>query len=146
MVNTNVKAPTTNTATAISPLAKAKRKSRIKLPLVIVKDLDLKPPGKLSFREFAKQKEPRSNCEKCAVSIYYLQNELGITAISESHVFTCFKHMKWKIPASLSNALACTSSHYGWLNTKDTQSLKISVMGENLVEHYLPRQKKSKKK
>jgi hypothetical protein len=78
--------------------------------------------------------------------MYYLQNELGLTAISESHVFTCFKHMKWKIPASLYNALACTSSHYGWLSTKDTQNLKISAMGENLVEHYLPRQKKTKRK
>ncbi len=143
MVDINdVKTSKPNTTTAISPLAKAKRKARAKLPLRVMKDLDLKPIGKLHFKEFAKQKEPRSNCEKCTVSVYYLQNELGLTAISESHIFTCFKHMKWKIPASLSNALSCTSSHYGWLNTKDTQNLTISAMGKNLVERYLPRQKK----
>jgi hypothetical protein len=29
---------------------------------------------------------------------------------------------------------------YGWLNTKDTQSLKF-IMGENLVEHYFKAEK-----
>lgn len=126
--------------------SKKKSKTKGKSSLSMVKDLNLKPKGNQSLDEFVDQKKPSSHYEKCAVSTYYLKHELGLSAISENHVFTCMKHMKWRIPADLSNTLAYTASRYGWLDTSDLQNIKITTMGENLVEHDLPRKKGTKKK
>jgi hypothetical protein len=53
--------------------------------------------------------------------------------------------MKWRIPADLFNTLAYTASHYGWLDTSNYQALKVTTMGENLLEHDLPKKKDFKK-
>jgi hypothetical protein len=124
----------------------AKSKSKAKPSLSMVKDLNLKPNGKPSLDDFVEQKKPISHYEKCTVCTYFLKHELNLDAISESHVFTCLKHMKWRIPANLSNTLAYTASQYGWLDTSDLQKIRITTMGENLVEHDLPKKKATKSK
>src|SRR6266849_1968333 len=43
--------------------------------LAFIKDLNLKPSGKTSFKDFAVAKAPSSNYEKCLVAVYYLKNE-----------------------------------------------------------------------
>lgn len=125
--------------------AKGKVKGKAKASLALVKDLNLKPKGKKSLDQFVEGKKPSSHYKKCTVSVYYLKHELSLSAITESHVYTCFKHMKWRIPANLSNTLAYTSSHHGWLDTSNLQDIKVTTMGENLVEHDLPKGKGSKK-
>lgn len=125
--------------------AKGKAKVKTKPSLAIVKDLNLKPKGKKSLDEFAEIKKPSSHYEKCTVSAYYLKHELVLSAITESHVYTCFKHMKWRVPANLSNALAYTASRHGWLDTSNLQDIKVTTMGENQVEHDLPKKKGPKK-
>src|SRR5205823_2576602 len=113
-------------------------------PISLSKDLNLKPKGNQSFDEFVQIKDPKSLYEKCTIAVYYLRTELSITGVSASHVYTCFKHMKWKLPADLGNTLSYTASQHGWLDTSNMQDLNVTAMGENLVEHDLP--KKSKKK
>jgi len=123
---------------------KGKAKIKSKPSLTIVKDLNLKPKGKKSLDEIAEIKKPGSYCEKCTVSAHYLKHVIGLPAITESHVYTCFKHMKWRVPANLSNTLAYTASQYGWLDTNNLLDIKVTTMGENLFEHDLP--KKGSKK
>lgn len=122
-----------------------KGKVKVKRSLTIVKDLNLKPKEKKSLDEFAGGKKPNSHYEKSTVAAYYLKHELGLAAVTESHIYTCFKHMKWRIPANLSNALAYTASHHGWLDTSNLQDIKVTTMGENLVEHDLPKKKEPKR-
>jgi hypothetical protein len=92
------------------------------------------------------EKKPNSIYEKCTVAAYYLKHVLGLKAVSANHIFTCFKHVKWRVPADLLNSLSYTASQYGWLDTSDRQSVNVSTMGENLIEHDLPRVKSSSKK
>jgi hypothetical protein len=125
--------------------AKGKAKSKAKGSLGMVKDLNLKPKDKTSLDEFIEKKKPTSYYEKCATLVYYLKNELCLPNVTENHVYSCFKHMKWRIPADLSNTLAYTASQYGWLDTSNLQDVKVTTMGENLVEHDLPKKKGSKK-
>lgn len=125
--------------------AKGKTKVKAKPSLTIVKDLNFKPKGKKSLDEFAEVKKPSSYYEKCTVSAYYLKHELVLSAITESHVYTCFKHMKWRVPANLSNTLAYTASQRGWLETSNLQDIKVTTMGENLIEQDLPKKKGPKK-
>ena len=112
----------------------------------MVRDLNLKPKGKKTLDEFVESKKPSSYYEKSTVATYYLKHELSLSAISANHIFTCFKHMKWRVPADLFNTLAYTASQYGWLDTSNGEDIKVTTMGENLVEHDLPKGKGSKKK
>jgi hypothetical protein len=112
--------------------------------LSMAKDLNLRPNGKQSFQEFASAKKPTSQQERCVVAVSYLKDSLSLPAISASHVYTCFKHMNWRVPTDLKNKLAFTASHHGWLDTSNMESIQITPMGENLIAHDLPRKKKTK--
>lgn len=105
----------------------------------LVRDLNLKPKGKDSFDKLAGQKKPTSNQHKCVVAVYYLRHEIGVPSITVDHVYTCFKHMQWRVPSSLGNTLAYVASVHGWLDTSNMADIKITTIGENLVEHDLPR-------
>lgn len=107
--------------------------------LSIVKDLNLRPDGKRSLLDFAKDKRPASNLEKCVVAIYYLRHELGREPTDADQVFTCFKYANWRIPANLENTLQYIASQRGWLDTSNMSDIRLTPLGENLVEHDLPR-------
>lgn len=104
----------------------------------IIKDLNLRPNGKKDFPSFVAEKQPTDNYEKCTVAVYYLNQELGLESVSVDHVFTCYKAVGWRLPASLQNALALTSHRKGWLDTSDFKNIKLTTHGENFVEHDLP--------
>jgi hypothetical protein len=122
--------------------AKSRGKSRAKTSPAtspsLVRDLNLNPKGKDSFDRFATQKKPSSNQHKCVVAVYYLTHELGIASITPDHVYTCFKQMKWRVPSNLSNTMAYVASVHGWLDTRNMADIKMTTIGENLVEHDLP--------
>lgn len=120
------------------------KKSKSRNSITLVKDLNLKPKGKKSFSSVVEEKKPNSNSEKCTLAVYYLKHEASIDPISVSHVYTCFKSEKWRIPSDFSNALAITASRHGWLDTKDMESIQLTTHGENLVEHDLPASKTTK--
>jgi len=124
---------------------KGKPKPTASVSPSIVKDLNLMPEGKASFRSFAATKNPSSNHEKNTVAVYYLQKELAVTAITSDHVYTCYKDASWRVPAQFRNSLAKTAHIKGWIDTRDMASIRITTQGENLVEHDLPRQKEGDK-
>ena len=127
-------------------LAKPKKKTGKKLPrptLTIVKELNLRPQGRQTFKEFATEKQPRSNNEKCTIAVYYLQHVLGAEAINVNHVYTCYKEAgNWKVP-NIANILPLTASRKGWLDTSDMKNIKVTTPGENLVNFDLPKKDKT---
>jgi len=126
---------------------KQKSKSSIrkqKSSLSIVKNLNLSPKGKTSFAEFIKEKQPVSDQEKCVASVYHMQRNLELENIDVNHVYTCYKIMKWRVPADLENTLAVTASQKGWLDTTNFKDIKITTHGENLIEQDLPKKVKAK--
>jgi hypothetical protein len=124
------------------PPTKLKGKSRAKTnsgsPPSIVRDLNLKPKSADSFDKFATQKNPSSNQHKCVVAVYYLKHKLNLASITVDHVYTCFKHMAWRVPSSLANTMAYVASVHGWLDTRNMAEIRMTTIGENLVEHDLP--------
>jgi hypothetical protein len=134
------------TAKKTAAMKKGHTKGKVKSTPSIVKDLNLKPKGEEPFDAFAGDKKPASNHEKCAVSVYYLRQKLGLSQVSADHVYTCFKHMKWRVPANLPNALQVTASVRGWLDTSNMEDIKVTTIGENLIEHDLPRPPKGTRK
>jgi hypothetical protein len=123
---------------AAKPKGKSKAKTSSGASPSIVRDLNLKPKGRDSFDKFAAQKKPNSNVHKCVVAVYYLRHELDLPSATVDHVYTCFKHMQWRVPSSLANTMAYVSSVHGWLDTRNMGDIKLTTIGENLVEHDLP--------
>lgn len=123
----------------------AKCSAKSKASHTILKELNLKPSGERSFEDFVNEKQPSSNQEKCVVAAYYVANILKETTVSSDHVYTCFKLRGWRAPADLDNTLQYVASQRGWLDTSDMSDIKLTVHGENLIEHDLPRANKEPK-
>jgi hypothetical protein len=111
-----------------------------KVVLKQIKDLNLYPKDKKSIKEFIDEKGPSSMEQKSVVAIYYLAVVLEISKVSIEHVYTVFKSANWIVPADLKNAIHRAGSA-GWLDTSDSNDLKVTSSGENLVEHNLPKTK-----
>jgi len=75
------------------------------------------------------------------VALYYVANTLKIEQVSIDHIYTFFKAANWPVPADLPNTLHQAGTE-GWLDTSDAKDIKVTPIGENLVEHDLPRQSK----
>lgn len=106
----------------------------------IAKDLDLRPKGKQGLREFYEQYNAKSNFEKNLIFVYWLQEVAGLTGISQDHIFTCYRNIRGvKAPAALYQSLVDTSKRKGWLDTTDTDDVKVTIPGVNHLEHDLPK-------
>ena len=125
----------------INSKKKSKSSVKTKTGSSIVKELNLKPEDKLSFRDFAQNKQPKTNQEKCTVAVYYLCHELGITGVTINHVHTCFKDMNWRL-IDFANNLYLTASIKGWVDTSNMENITITTIGENLIELDLPHKSK----
>jgi hypothetical protein len=123
---------------------KMKKTTKTKATHTILKGLNLKSANKKSFHDFAAEKAPSSNAEKCVVAVYYLKNTLKAEPVGKDHVFTCFKGVGWRLPSDLDNTLQWVASQKGWLDTANMSDIKVTVHGENLIEHDLPKKKESK--
>lgn len=126
------------TATGDTSMSTTRRRSA-GLPTMI-KDLDLAPKGKKSFKDFVAEKNPTTQHDRSVVSVYWLHEIAAISPITASHVFTCYRLVAgWKVPANLANALAVTANRKGFFDTSDTQDIKLMSHGINRVGQELPK-------
>lgn len=111
----------------------------------VVRDLNLTPKGKVSLRDFTKDKRPKDNQERSALFVYYLGKIAGIDAITCDHLYTCYKDISGlRVPPNLPAQLCVVASRKGWIDTRDMADIHITVPGENFVEQDLPHKKSSK--
>jgi hypothetical protein len=134
---TVVQQPAPKAQGAAKPIQKAKAGKKSKSIISMDKSLNLSPPGKQSGTDFAAEKAPTNAMQKCVVAVYYLRDFIGLEKVSVQAVFTFFKALGWPIPADLKNTLQKAGSE-GWLDTADGEDIKLTSMGENVVEHDLP--------
>ena len=125
-----------STAKSAAP-SKTKTTKKAKTFISMDKTLNLSPSGKKSAALFAGEKAPANVKQKSVVAVYYLRDILEVEAVSTSGVYTFFKTLSWPVPADLKNTLQQAGTE-GWLDTADSDNIKLTSMGENLVEHQLP--------
>lgn len=138
-------APHVNTAQptpSIAPIKthapkKAKTSKKTKTVISMDKTLNLQPQGKQSAIQFAGAKAPSNVREKCVVAVYYMRDILELKKVTLQAVFTFFKSVQWPTPTDLKNTLQQAGSA-GWLDTANSEEIKLTSLGENLVEHSLP--------
>ena len=61
-----------------------------------------------------------------------------LNPVTADHIYTAFKGLAWRVPSDLVNTLQQAGSK-GWLDTANSADIKVTPMGENLVEHDLPK-------
>ena len=119
--------------------AKAKKKPSGQIPS-IVKTLDLSGGSTCErLKEFYAKYEAKSNFDKNLIFIYYLDHKLGLSGITVDHIFTCYRDIPGiKVPEALRQSLLDTNNRKGWIDTSDTDNLKVTTPGVNYLEHDMP--------
>ena len=132
-----------NAGNGAAPRARLKRQRapRSRSDVRVIKDLNLRPDGKPSFSDFATQKAPKTNEEKYAVAVYYLEQILGLSAVTDAHVSTVFRLTDgWREPKDVAAGLRKTAERKATIDTSDLDAIKTTPHGRNLVQHDLPRE------
>lgn len=118
---------------------KSKSKSSPKNPLSLVNTLNLNPPEGKSLKTFFGEFSSKTFLEKNLLFVYYVERELKIDNIGQNHIYTCYKNVGEKVPGNLYQSLVDTKNLKGWIESKDINNLKITIAGENYVEHDFPK-------
>jgi hypothetical protein len=130
--------------TKVSQTLPEKKKTKGVAPVSLAPiPLDLKGGNDVpSLRDFYNEKAPANNQEKVTVFAYYIKKYLKISDVLPGHVISCYNEVNEKKPLQIVQLFRDTKHSKGWLETGDTpNTAKISIAGENLVEHDLPRPK-----
>jgi len=128
--STNRQKTTKKTSQSSSP--KSKRKGKTKTPS-LVKDLNLRPSGKTSLNDFVAALKVKSNLDRNTVFLHYLIHELNISEVNQDHIFTCYRHLKARVPAAFYQSLVDTGIK-GWIDTSNMENLTLTSIGLNHVE------------
>ena len=107
-------------------------------PVAADRNIDFRPQGKQSLRDFAAEKKPTNYYECNIVAVYYLEQVLEMPSIASGHVLAAYRDCNWKEPGDLSNSLAVTASRKSWLDTSDMNSIRTTAPGRNFVQHDMP--------
>jgi len=102
------------------------------------RDINFRPQGQQSLRDFVAEKKPTNNDERNLVAVYYLERILGAPSIGAGHVLAAYKDCSWREPSSPTNSLAVTASSKAWLDTRNMGAIRTTVGGRNTVEHDMP--------
>lgn len=103
-----------------------------------IQTLNLKPSNKQSLIDFSSEYDAKSNFEHNLIFVYYLEKILNEKNISVNHLYTCYKELGIKVP-NIYQSITDTKKHKGWIETKDTNDLKVPIAGENHLEHKMKR-------
>lgn len=133
-------APKKKKATSTKKKA-TKTTKKSKTTYKLLKDINLRPSGKTYAQDFVSEKNPPNIKQKCVVALYWVLNVLELEKAGIDHIYTVFKGVQWPLPGNLPNMLHQAGSA-GWLDTSDADDIKITPMGENVVEHDLPKKPK----
>lgn len=109
-----------------------------------VKDINFRPAGKTSLRDYAIAKCPASNNERNLVAVHYLETVLEISSIEVGHVLAAYSECGWKVPANPDNpdnSLMVTASQKDWLDTSSMKAIRTRLKGQNHIEFDMPAKK-----
>ena len=105
----------------------------------MVSHLDFVPEGKAPLKTFFNSKSPGNDMEQVLVLSYYLQHTMGLNEFGPGHVLTAFRHVLKPVPADLKGTIRNMKKTKAWLTFGDIERIRMSTVGDNFVEHELPK-------
>ncbi|WP_439473700.1 hypothetical protein [Algoriphagus formosus] len=100
----------------------------------LVTSLNLVSAGSKSLKDFFAEYDAKNNFDYNIIILYYLKNELTDIEVSVNHIYTCYKHLGLKVP-NITQSLRDTKNRKGWIDTSNSDDLKVTIAGENYIEH-----------
>lgn len=128
-------------APSVDRTPKKPRSPRKRPSYEIVKDLDLRPLGKQTLREFFLEKKPSDQQEQVTAIVYYLNRVLERSNVNANDIFSGFKEVGEPSPTDIVVIARNVETRKGWLDPADSNNIRITVAGQNFVEHDLPHDK-----
>lgn len=107
----------------------------------LVPDLNFKPGGKTSLREFVAEKAPKNDMEHVVVLVYYMQHTIKLPTIGPGHIRTAFKDINVPLPVDLRATIRNLRRSKAWLKFTDIDAIRVATAGENFVVHELGAEK-----
>jgi hypothetical protein len=96
--------------------------------------LNLNPSGQQSLKDFFNLYNSKKTPELVLTIVYYLEKIANHQNIGENTIYTCYKNLALPVP-NIRQALNNIHNRQGFINTSDFSNLKITVAGENHIEH-----------
>jgi hypothetical protein len=101
----------------------------------LVPNLDFRPSGEPTLKEFVEGKNPKNDLEAALVAVYYMQHFMKVAKIGPSHVMTAFKEVGKAIPVDLKQTIRNIKKTKVWLNFTDIEDVRTTTQGDNFVDH-----------
>ena len=120
------------------------RKPRLSTPIPINLKGGKNTP---SLKKFFETKKPIGNQNIITVFAYYLNKYCNIPHMEIGHAISCYNEIGFlRKPTNIYAVGVNVRTRKGYLDNGDTpHSFKITIQGENLIEHDLPPKPKAKK-
>jgi hypothetical protein len=103
--------------------------------LSLVPDLNFRPAGQKSLKEFIERKKPQSDVEIVMLVVHYMQHTMKLPKIGPAHVMTALKDVGKAIPVDLRQTIRNLKKSKAWLNFTDIEDIRSTTQGDNFVEH-----------
>lgn len=99
-------------------------------------DIDFHPSGKDSLDKFCKGFSVKNDNERNLLFVYYLSETLKITAINNSHIYTCYDELGLKIPENMQSSISNTKTRTGWIETNNNSNITVTTKGRNKIKFW----------
>lgn len=111
-----------------------------KFEFTLDKNLNLRPDGKDSLKDFASKYDISSTPKQIILIIHYLKNILSESQVGGNQIYTGLDSLGVRIPESLKQIIINTKGRsYGWLDYDNVDDISLSQKGKNVVKHDLPK-------
>jgi hypothetical protein len=107
---------------ASTPRTPAQRKPKF------LTDFDLNS-GDKSWRDFATSKNPKTENEKYLLAALWITEKANVTDFTVSHVFTCFRAMKWPEQVDFSQPMRQMKSKDSYFSHPSRKTWKLTQPG-----------------
>ena len=92
-----------------------------------------------SLKEFFETKKPSDNQDIITVFAYYLNKYCNTSSMEVGHAISCYNEIGLRKPTNIYSVGINVRTRKGYLDHGDTPyTFKITIQGENLIEHDLP--------
>lgn len=103
--------------------------------IALVHDLNFRPDGHLTLREFFAEKASGNDMEDILVVVYYMQHIMGVSKIGLGHIRTALVDVSRSIPLDLRQTIRNMRGKKAWVKYTDLDDITTATAGDNRVLH-----------
>jgi hypothetical protein len=103
--------------------------------IALVHDLDFRPQGHPTLRDFFAEKSAGTDMEQILVVVYFMQHNMLLRKIGPSHILTALKDVGKSIPLDLKQTIRNMRDKKAWIKFADIDDISTATAGDNHVIH-----------